>query len=101
MQLQREADHLSSHRPRAVPFSSRRPPAFALPGPRGPPTPRPPPPFPPPPPPPAPPPAPAGGPRPRRPARPIGGSTSPTSLLTCAGPVSTDPVSVALKQAIG
>jgi carboxypeptidase T len=32
---------------------------------------------------------------------PIGGSASPTSLLTYAGPVSNDPVSVAFKQAIG
>jgi carboxypeptidase T len=31
----------------------------------------------------------------------IGGSATPTSLLTYAGPVSNDPVSVAFKQAIG
>jgi hypothetical protein len=31
----------------------------------------------------------------------IGGSAAPTSLLTYAGPVSNDPVSVAFKQAIG
>ena len=32
---------------------------------------------------------------------PIGGSASPTSLLTYSGPVSNDPVAVAFKQAIG
>ena len=31
----------------------------------------------------------------------VGGSASPTSLLTYAGPVSNDPVAVAFKQAIG
>jgi hypothetical protein len=31
----------------------------------------------------------------------IGGSAAPTSLLTYAGPVSNDPVSVAFKQAVG
>ena len=31
----------------------------------------------------------------------VGGSASPTSLLTYAGPVSNDPVTVAFKQAIG
>jgi carboxypeptidase T len=31
----------------------------------------------------------------------VGGSATPTSLLTYAGPVSNDPVSVAFKQAIG
>ena len=35
------------------------------------------------------------------PLAPIGGSASPTSLLTYAGPVSNDPVAVAFKQAIG
>jgi len=31
----------------------------------------------------------------------VGGSASPTSLLTYAGPVSNDPVTMAFKQAIG
>ena len=35
------------------------------------------------------------------PLAPIGGSASPTSLLTYTGPVSNDPVAVAFKQAIG
>ena len=32
---------------------------------------------------------------------PVGGSASPTSLLTYSGPVSNDPATVAFKQAIG
>ncbi|WP_157591979.1 M14 family zinc carboxypeptidase [Solirubrobacter soli] len=35
------------------------------------------------------------------PLAPVGGSASPTSLLTYTGPVSNDPVAVAFKQAIG
>jgi hypothetical protein len=35
------------------------------------------------------------------PLAPIGGTASPTSLLTYSGPVSNDPVAVAFKQAIG